>query len=192
MQEGEQRTRARALVSSATAMAEQRDDDVILEHPNREKASSKATKAIVILLLLVSVGLMAIVAIGGWDALEGAKAILIAYMAVYVIMAFYCARWNRGVLPLAAAFGIILLIFAAIAGPQWFERDKTGFSDPSLDESVLGLVTWLLVPVQVLLIAFAMRAFQQNWHVEVERRPDGGYDDYDDRDDRYGTAPASA
>jgi hypothetical protein len=170
-------------------MAEQRDDDIILEHPNREKASSKATKAIVILLLLVSVGLMAIVAIGGWDALEGAKAILISYMAIYLIMAFYCARWNRGVLPLAAAFAIILAIFAAIAGPQWFERDKTGFTDPTLDESVLGLITWLLVPVQVLLIAFAMRAFQQNWHVEVEKRADGST--YEP-DTSYRGQPASA
>ena len=163
--------------------------DVIIEHPNRDKASSKATKAIVILLLLVSAGLMAIVAIGGWNALEGAKAILIAYIAVYLIMAFYCARWNRGVLPLAAAFGIILAIFAAIAGPQWFARDKAGFNDPTLDENILGLITWLIVPVQVLLIAFAMRAFQQNWHVEVERRRDGRR--YDEGDD-YGPAPARA
>jgi hypothetical protein len=172
------------------AMAEEPRDDVIIEHPNRDKASSKATKAIVILLLLVSVGLMAIVAIGGWEALEGAKAILISYMVVYLIMAFYCARWNRGVLPLSAAFGIILLIFAAIAGPQWFERDKTGFNDPTLDESILGLVTWLIVPVQVLLIAFSMRAFQQNWHVEVERPAHGG--GYRDAGDDYGTAPARA
>src|SRR3954452_20510663 len=148
-------------------------DDVVLEHPNRKKASSKATKAIVILLLLVSVGLMAIVALGGWNALEGAKAILIAYMVIYLILAFYCARWNRGVLPLAAAFGIILLIFAVIAGPEWFARDKSGFKTPPLDENILGLITLLLVPVQLLLIAFSMRGFQQDWHVEVEKRPDG-------------------
>ena len=139
-----------------------------------------------VLLLLVSVGLMLIVCIGGWPALEGAKAILIAYMAVYLILAFYCARWNRGVLPLAAALGIILLIFAAIAGPEWFARDKTGFTNPNLDESVLGLITLLIVPVQVLLIAFAMRGFQQEWHVEVERRVDEPDYEYDR------TAPAGA
>src|SRR3712207_4156848 len=132
-------------------MAEEREDrDVVLEHPNREKASSKATKAIVILLLLVSVALMLIVALGGWEALEGAKAVLIFFMLVYLVMAFYGARWNRGILPLAAAFGIILLIFAAIAGPEWFARDKDGFSDPTLDEGVLGLITFLIIPVQVL------------------------------------------
>jgi hypothetical protein len=164
-------------------------DDVIIEHPNREKASSKATKAIVILLMLASVGLMAIVCIGGWPALEGAKAILIAYMLIYLIMAFYTARWNRGVLPLAAAFAIILLIFAAIAGPEWFARDKTGFSNPPLDESILGLITLLLIPVSFLLIAFAMRGFQQEWNVEVEKPKDGSrrYDD-----DEYEGAAARA
>ena len=169
-------------------MAEEQREGVILERPNREKASSKATKAIVVLLLLVSVGLMLIVCIGGWPALEGAKAMLIAYMIIYLIMAFYCARWNRGVLPLAAALGIVLLIFAAIAGPEWFARDKRGFTNPNLDENVIGLITLLLVPVQVLLIAFAMRGFQQEWHVEVERRVDGPDADYGyDR-----TAPAGA
>jgi hypothetical protein len=168
---------------------EERDPNVVLEHPNREKSSSKATKAIVILLLLVSVALMLIVSLGGWNSLEGAKAILIAYMAIYLIMAFYTARWNRGVLPLAAAFGIILLIFAVIAGPEWFARDKTGFTNPPLDEGILGLLTLLLVPVQLLLIAFAMRGFTQDWHVEVERAPEGrrGYDE-----DDTGTAPARA
>ena len=166
--------------------------DVVIEHPNRKKASSKTTKAIVILLLLVSVGMMLIVAIGGWGSLEGAKAILISYMAIYVILAFYCARWNRGVLPLAAAFGIILLIFAAIAGPEWFARDKEGFTDPTLDEGILGLITLLLIPVQLLLIAFSMRGFSQDWHVEVERHADGSRVDDDDGEDEYDAAPARA
>src|SRR3954452_8545821 len=157
-------------------MAEEQREGVILERPNRQKASSKATRAIVVLLLLVSVGLMLIVCIGGWPALEGAKSMLIAYMALYLVFAFFTARWNRGVLPLSAALAIILLIFAAIAGPEWFARDKTGFTNPTLDESVLGLITLLLIPVQVLLIAFSMRGFQQAWNVEVERpRTESGY-----------------
>jgi len=86
------------------------------------------------------------------------------------VIAFYVARWNRGVLPVAAALAIVLLIFAAVAGPGWFDRDKTGFEDPALDSGLLGLITLLIVPVQLLLIAFAMRGFQQEWNVEVERR----------------------
>ncbi|MGZ8748328.1 MAG: hypothetical protein ACXWZ2_15285, partial [Mycobacterium sp.] len=88
-------------------MAEQ---EPIIEHPNRDKASSKATKAVVILLLLVSAALMAIVTIGGWDVLEGAKILLVAYILLYLLIAFFVARWNRGVLTVTAALAIILLI----------------------------------------------------------------------------------
>jgi K+-sensing histidine kinase KdpD len=151
-------------------MAEQEPN---IEHPNREKASSKATRAVVILLLLVTVALMAIVTIGGWDVLEGAKLLQVAYIILFLVIAFFVARWNRGVLPVTAALAIVLLIFAAVAGPQWFDRDKAGFTSPALDENVLGLVTLLIIPVQVLLIAFAMRGFQQAWNVEVERHADG-------------------
>jgi hypothetical protein len=148
-------------------------DDVVIERPNRDKASSKATKAVIILLLLVSVGLFLIVMIGGWDALVGAQAMAIFYVAVYLVMAFYTARWNRGVLPVAAALAIIMLIFAAVATPAWFDRDKDGFTDPALPSALLGTITAIIVPVQALLIAFAMRGFQQAWNVEVERYSDG-------------------
>jgi hypothetical protein len=145
------------------------ENDVIIEHPNREKASSKAAKAAVLLLLLISVALMLIVIIGGWDVLAGAKPIEIAYVLVYLIMAYYVSRWNRGVLPVAAALAIILLIFAAVAVPGWVDRDATGFAQTTIDAGVLAFVTALLIPVQLLLIGFAMRAFNQAWNVEVER-----------------------
>lgn len=144
---------------------------MIIEHPNREKAASRATKAVVLILLLISVGLMLIVTIGGWDALQGAKPVQIAYILLYLIIAFYVARWNRGVLPVAAALAILLLIFAAVAVPGWYDRDHDGFSQPAINAGVLGLITALIIPVQVLLIAFAMRAFGQAWNVEVERTP---------------------
>jgi hypothetical protein len=151
----------------ARTMAE--PDRVIVEHPNRKKASSKATRAVVVLLLLASAALVAVITIGGWDALEGAKAVQIGYIVVYLVIAFFVLRWNRGVLPLAAALAIVLLIFAAVSTPAWFDRDQPGFTDPALDEGILGLLTAILVPVQLLLIAFAMRGFAQAWNVEVER-----------------------
>src|SRR4051794_4167591 len=117
------------------------DSDVIIEHPNRDKASSKATKAVVLLLLLVSVALMLIVTIGGWGMLQGAKPVQIGYIVIYLIMAWYVAHWNRGVLPVAAALAILLLIFAAVAVPGWFDRDETGFAQPTIDAGVLGVVT---------------------------------------------------
>jgi hypothetical protein len=158
-------------------MAEERKgqprEGYVIEHPNREKAASKATKAIVVLLLLVTAGLMVVISVGGWDALEGAKAVQIAYIVLFLLFAVLIARWNRGLLPVAAALSIILLIFAAVSAPAWFDRDKAGFTSPALPEDVLGLLTFILVPVQVLLIAFAMRGFAQAWNVEVERPADG-------------------
>jgi presenilin-like A22 family membrane protease len=147
-------------------------DDPVIEHPNRHRAASKITKVLVVLLLLISAVLVLIVTLGGWDVLQGAKVIEVAYIVLYVLLAFLVARWNRGVLPVVAALAIVLLIFAAIAGPQWFERDKAGFADPSIDAGTLGLVTLLIVPVQALLIVAAMQGFRQAWNVEVERRPD--------------------
>jgi presenilin-like A22 family membrane protease len=147
-------------------------DAVVIDHPNRRRAASRATQVIVVLLLLLSAVLIAVVTIGGWDELQGAKALQIASIVLDVVMAFLVARWNRGVLPVAAALAIVMLIFALIAGPQWFERDKEGFAQPGLDASVLGLVTLLLVPVQALLVLAAMSGFRQAWNVEVERPPE--------------------
>jgi lysylphosphatidylglycerol synthetase-like protein (DUF2156 family) len=146
--------------------------DTVIIHPNRDKAESKATKAAVILLLLASAALILIVMIGGWSQLQGAQIISFAYAAVYLVMAVYVSRWNRGVLPVAAAAAVLFAVIAAVAGPAWFERDKPGFADPTLDPGLLGLLTLLLVPVQMLLIAFAMRGFQQQWNIEVEVLPD--------------------
>ena len=137
---------------------EEAREGYVIEHPNREKSSSKATKAVVVLLLLASTALMVIVTIGGWDALEGAKPVQIAYIVLYLLFAFLIARWNRGLLPVAAALSIILLIFAAVSGGGWFDRDKVGFTSPALDEDIVGLLTYILVPVQVLLIGFATGA----------------------------------
>jgi hypothetical protein len=156
-------------------MAEKDDQEMVLDRPNRRKAASKATKAVVMFLLIASAVLMAIVGIAGFDKMQGALPILFLLFVVYLVMAFFVARWNRGVLPLAAGLAILLGIFAAVAGPAWFERDKPGFTTPQslfgftgLEASVLGLITLVIVPVQVLLIAFAMRGFQQEWQTEVE------------------------
>ena len=150
----------------------------VVEHPNREKAESKATKAIVVLLLVISAVLIFIVTAGGWSELQGAQVVAIAYIVIYLVMAFFVGRWNRGVLPVAAGLAILFAVVAAVAGPAWFERDKAGFNDPALEPSILGLLTIILVPVQLLLVAFAMRGFQQQWNTEIEVSRDDA--------DRYG------
>jgi len=146
---------------------------VIITHPNRDKPVVQATRATVILLLIASAALVLIVTVGGWPVLESAKPVDIGYIVVYLVLAFFAARWNRGVLPVSAVLAVLLLIFALVAGPSWFSRDKTGFAQPHIDSGLLGLLTLLIVPVQILLIAFAMRGFSQGWNVEVEQRAPG-------------------
>jgi hypothetical protein len=141
----------------------------IIEHPNREKPETKATKAAVVFLLLATVGVVFVITIAGWSKLEGAKFLQLPYMALYVFMAYYIARWTRGILPIAAAFAVILAIFAIVAAPGWFDRDNPGYSDAGLPADVLGLLTLLIIPLQGLLIFAAMRGFGQGWNIEVER-----------------------
>jgi hypothetical protein len=148
----------------------ERDPGVVITHPNRDKAVVQATRLTVILLLLASAALVLIVTIGGWSVLEGAIPVQIGYIAVYLTLAFYAGRWNRGVLPVGAALAVLLGIFALVAGPSWFARDKSGYAQPALNAGVLGTLTLLIVPLQILLVAFAMRGFNQGWNVELERR----------------------
>jgi hypothetical protein len=151
-----------------------------LWRPNRVKSEAKVTRVLVAIVLLISAALILIITLGGWERLQGASvaAMAIIWAVLYILFAFLVLRWNRGILPVAAALAIILAIFAVIAAPAWFARDKVGLDSPALPEELLGLLTFLLVPVQLALIAIAMIGFNQNWHVEEERPIGGG--DYDD------------
>ncbi|HXV53085.1 MAG TPA: hypothetical protein VD765_07640 [Solirubrobacterales bacterium] len=165
-----------------------------LWRPNREKASSQTMKAVIAFVLLVSAALLIVITLGGWDRLLGASvgAMTLLWALIYIVFAILVMRWNRGVLPVAAALAVILAIFAAIAAPDWFARDKDGLSSPALPEELLGLLTVIVVPVQLILIVVAMIGFNQEWHVE-EERPVGGRPLHGegDRDDP-GPAPAPA
>lgn len=143
-----------------------------VHHPNRDKPEAKATRAVVFILLVMTAALIAIITFGGWDKLQGAKPVDIFYIVVYALFAYYVYRWNRGVLPVTMALSVILIIFAAVAGPAWFERDKTGFSSPPLPEPLLGLLTLALIPVSLLLILFSLRGFSQGWNIEAGSRAD--------------------
>jgi presenilin-like A22 family membrane protease len=163
------------MVGGAMSTVPGRDPDerppgVRITHPNRDKAVVQATRATVVLLLLASAALVLIVTVGGWSVLESAKPVEIAYILIYLTLAFFALRWNRGVLPVAAVLAVLLLIFALVAGPGWFARDKHGFAQPALGAGLLGVLTLLIIPLQMLLVAFAMRGFQQGWNVELERR----------------------
>ncbi len=105
-------------------LADRRARGVIITHPNRDKPVVQATRVTVVLLLLVSAALMLINTVGGWSLLEGALPIQLAFILVYLLMAYYASRWSRGVLPIAAGLAVLLGFFALVAGPGWFARDK--------------------------------------------------------------------
>jgi lysylphosphatidylglycerol synthetase-like protein (DUF2156 family) len=153
----------------------------VVVYPNREKAASKLVKLIVVVLLLASAALMLIITVGGWSKLEGLKPVDFIWAAVYVIIAFYVTtRWARGLLPIAAALAILLLIVAVIAGTgasgtSWFDRNNFGFGaahslfgGSGLSADTLGALTVLLIPVEAALILFAGIGFAQGWNVELE------------------------
>ena len=149
-------------------------------HPNRDKTICKVTKLIVVGLLIASVVLMMILTVGGWSKLQGMKPVNFIWSAVYLVLAFYILRWARGLLPIAAALGVLLLLIAAIAafgldGTSWFDRNHHGFAaaqslfgGSGLSTDTLGSITLLLIPVEIALVVFAMIGFSQGWNVELE------------------------
>jgi presenilin-like A22 family membrane protease len=167
----------------SAAPEQSRPPGTVITHPNRDKPVVQATRATVIVLLLASAALVMIVTVGGWKVLQGMVPVQILYVIIYVTLAFYAGRWNRGVLPVASALAVLLAIFALVAGPGWFDRNKSGFEQPAIEAGILGLLTLLIVPLQILLVAFAMRGFQQGWNVELERRDPAA------QPDAYGDAP---
>ena len=149
-------------------------------HPNRAKPACKVAKFVVVALLIVSIVLMLAVTIGGWSELEGLKPVNFIWGLVDAVLAFYILRWSRGLLPIAAALAILLLIVAVIAGTglsgtSWADREHAGFAASQslfggggFSDSTLSFLTILLIPVQVALIVVAMIAFAQGWNVELE------------------------
>jgi hypothetical protein len=151
-----------------------------LWRPNREKASSVTTKFVVVLLLVATALLAGLITIGGWSLLKGGGAMGVVcaiYALLYAFFAFIVARWNRGVLPVVAALSMILAIFCAVGAESWFNRDRTGFENAALNSSLVGLLVILLGLLQIVLVAAALYAFNQEWHVE-EERPIGSGEDY--------------
>ena len=99
----------------------------------------RSRRLIIIVLLLASAVLLAIITWGGWDTLEGAKPLQIAYIVLYLRDGVLGAALEpRASCRVASALAIIMLIFAAVSAPQWFDRDKAGFTDPTLDVSIIG------------------------------------------------------
>lgn len=147
-----------------------------LWRPNRAKRESQLMKSVVALVLFASAGVIFLITIGGWSRLQGFSVGIMALLwaGLYVLFGVLVSRWNRGVLPVAAALGVLMLIFASLAAPGWFDRTGSGFSSPALPEELLGLLTVILIPLSLILIAVSLIAFNQEWTVEEERPIGGG------------------
>lgn len=158
------------MVWEDVKLAEQKP---LVRHPNRELPESRTARAGTLVLMIATIAILLIVAVGGWSTLVGAKGLHISFMIAYGIFIGYVLRWNRGVLPVIAASAVILAVFALVAGPAWFARDKTGFADSALPEPVLGTLTLALIPLEMLLVVVAMWGFTQQWNIEEEITPGG-------------------
>lgn len=152
----------------------------MVTYPNRDKSSSRRTKLFVVAVLLLSALLMSLATFGGWSKLEGLIPLNIAWCLVYLVIARYVMRWVRGLLPIAAALGALMLSFTLIAvssldGVSWSDRGEAGyapahtvFGSGGLSSSAMTVLTISIAVSQALLIIIAMRGFGQAWNVEYE------------------------
>jgi hypothetical protein len=150
-----------------------------LWRPNREKAASITTKFVLVLLLAATAAIAALVTITGFSLLTGGGGmgvICMIFALLYALFAFLVARWNRGILPVAAALSTILAIFATGA-ESWFSRDKAGFEKALIPVPVIGTLVVILLLLQIVIVIVALYAFNQTWNVE-EERPIGSGEDY--------------
>jgi hypothetical protein len=152
----------------------------VVTYPNRDKASSRRTKLLVVAVLLVSTLLMLLATFGGWSKLEGLIPLNIAWCLVYLAIARYVMLWARGLLPIAAALGVLMLTFTLIAlssldGVTWSDRGHAGyapvhtvFGSGGLSSGTMSALTIAIAVSQVMLIIIAMRGFVQAWNIEFE------------------------
>ena len=111
----------------------------VVIHPNRQKASCRLTRLIVVVLLIASVVLMLMLTIGGWNKLEGLKPVNFVWALLYVALAVaILLRWARWAAsdrrrwwpsscsssPSSPRLGL--------AGTSWFDRNHHGFASPGL------------------------------------------------------------
>ena len=154
-------------------MAE-RSDDVEIEHPNREKASSKLARLIVFVLLIASAVLLVIATIGGWGETAGhARPAAGHDLDLPRARVLPAALVERHAPDGRGAGRSSRRSSRSCSAPGWFDRDKGGFASTSIAPDVMGLLCIIIALVQVLLIVASLYAFRQGWGVEVERKADG-------------------
>ncbi len=147
------------------------------------------------LLLIASIALMLLVVLGGWSLLTGGATwgvISLLIVLIYVILTIMVGRWSRGAVTLSVVFAVLMLIFSSIGFESWFARDKADFAEAALPSDLVGLLVFLMIPVQIALGIVASIAVKQEWHVEEERPIGSGGGSSDAAAETSGTASPSA
>jgi hypothetical protein len=144
------------------------DPNVVITHPNRDTAAAKTTRVAVLAVLVASTALLVIITIGSWGVQAGAQGLQILFGILFVYFAYRVSKWSAGVLPIAAGTAIFAGVFAAVSTPGWFERGGYGYKSPPLPESLLGVLVFAFAVLQLVAVVVYMRAFTQNWQVELE------------------------
>ena len=116
------------------------------------------------LLLIASIALMLLVVLGGWSLLTGGAtwgAISLLIVLIYVILTIMVGRWSRGAVTLSVVFAVLMLIFSSTIGfESWFARDKADFAEAALPSDLIGLLVFLMIPVQIALGIVALDRHQ--------------------------------
>lgn len=150
------------------SIARDQDPDVVVTHPNRDSAAAKGTRAAVILVLVASAVLLFVITVGSAGAQAGALPLQIAIGLLFLLFAYLVIQWRSGVLPIAAGVALLSGIFAAVTVSGWFNRGGSGYEQPPLPESVIGVLVFAFAVLQLVSVVLCMRGFTQQWQVELE------------------------
>jgi hypothetical protein len=152
----------------------------VITYPNREKTSSQVTKVLTAAVLVLSAVVILLMTFGGWSKMEGLIPLDIIWCLVYLVMAWYVIKWARGLLPMAAALGALMLTCAVIAltgytGVAWSDRSGSGytaihsiFGGTGFSAGTMNLLVVIVAITQIALIVIALQAFGQGWNIEYE------------------------
>ncbi|MBJ7470010.1 MAG: hypothetical protein JHD16_01860 [Solirubrobacteraceae bacterium] len=144
------------------------DPDVVVTHPNRDKAASKGTRAFVIVLQATSAVLVFFLAVVSWGIQLGAVGLQVLIGILFAYFTYAVINWRSGVLPIAAGTAIVSGVFAAVSVTSWFDRGDTGYDQPIIAQDLIGVVAFAFAVLQLVNVVVCLRGFSQNWQEELE------------------------
>lgn len=155
-----------------------------MHRPNRDKASSKLTRLVIILGLFLTAALVALISLLGWEHSDNLRNGQILFIIVCLVIAGGVALWSSGILIPGIANSLFILVFAALTYTSWWERDYTGYLGRD-DASMMGWLVFLLIPLQIVLIGFMIAGSTQRWNTEKPAHIHGTHDRPDESVDAF-------